>query len=798
MRLLADDRGVTVQVGAVLLFAVLIVLLSTYQAQVVPQQNERVEFNHNQRVQSQLQELRDELVRAGETGSGGSASVALGTRYPGRAFFVNPPPPSGTLRTTPPANATVENATARGETGDYWDGSDHNFSTRGLVYRPNYHVYGNPPATGYGASVLYNRFAETTRTISGQRLVDGNRITLVTLNGSLSESSSATVSVDPRAVSAATRSVTVRNANADQPLSLVVPTELDAGKWEELLADQMSEGDGDDRHVLAVKPGPRDGTVRVVLEPATYVLRLAKVGVGTDVSGVDAHYVTDVRGDDDSAPEASPRELVVEVRDRYDNPVAGATVNATLVGGLAGDLISAGGSSGETLTGLETDGEGRVRIRYRAPNFDGENREVEVRVSSTRVPATGPGFDPGARTNLSFDLTAVNTDGSGLGAGGASDGAYRTYWDREAIDDETGMTCYNNGTCRYDRSVGRSVTLTAATSPVAEDAAVDFEVNDSAVAAFDAETSTTGSDGRTAVTLDARQTDAVTVYASSGGSGDALTVRIYRSDAPGIVYNGDGTATRGTRVDGRKSGLRFSVTNNGDAAATIADVRIEPNDAGVNRLSDPSTDEGRYRSELYVDAARDGITDIANGVALPTTIDVNRDGQPGASAEPTVAGDGGTATFYLYEFRRGETPVDVENEAVTITLSFADRAPVTFTVGGDDAGGDDGRAPPTVDSFDAADESGCWDEVCYTRYDVDWALSDDDGDFAAANVYVNRSGRNVETYDATVGSETYFAFERNGEPYTVKLLARDGEGNRVCEVVSGVADGSGDETRSSC
>ncbi|MFC4553036.1 MULTISPECIES: hypothetical protein [Halorussus] len=684
MRLLADDRGVTVQVGAVLLFAVLIILLSTYQAQVVPQQNERVEFNHNQRVQSQLQELRDELVRAGETGRGGSASVALGIRYPGRAFFVNPPPPSGTLRTTPPANATVENATARGETGDYWDGSDRNFSTRGLVYRPNYHVYGNPPTTGYGASVLYNRFAETTRPISGQRLVDGNRITLVALNGSLSESSSATVSVDPRAVSAATRSVTVRNASADQNVSLVVPTELDAAAWRDLLADQMSEGDGDDRHVLAVKPGAREGTVRVVLEPATYVLRLAKVGVGSDVSGVDAHYVTDVRGDDDSAPEDSPHELVVEVRDRYDNPVAGATVNATLVGDLAGDAISAGGSSGETLTGLETDGEGRVRIRYRAPNFDGENRDVEVRVSSTRVPATGPEFDPGARTNLSFDLTAVNTDGSGLGGGG---GSYDVNWTDASGGDLSCDAALTRCTLNTDSgtTVSLTATVTADGDPLSQ-ATVDYAVNDSTMGTVSPDAGVTDEDGRDSTTVDVTPTDGVmTVYAGSGGDADPLRIRVESGDggSTDIVYNDDGTATRGNRDGGKMSGLRFSVTNRYAEPVTVTGVRIRPTDASIDELSDPSYWFGRYRSELYVESATDGRADIADGTSLPTTIDIADDAQFGGG-EPTIDGNGGVATFYLYEFFADGRRVNMNDERVAITLYFRNHNSVTFTVRGND------------------------------------------------------------------------------------------------------------------
>ncbi|ESS06155.1 MAG: hypothetical protein A07HB70_01704 [uncultured archaeon A07HB70] len=92
MRRLAEDRrGVTVQIGAILLFGVLIVALSTYQAVAVPAENEQVEFNHNQAVQQDMLELRSALLQTGAGGRGQSVSVSLGTTYPSRVLLVNPP-----------------------------------------------------------------------------------------------------------------------------------------------------------------------------------------------------------------------------------------------------------------------------------------------------------------------------------------------------------------------------------------------------------------------------------------------------------------------------------------------------------------------------------------------------------------------------------------------------------------------------------------------------------------------------------------------------------------------------------
>jgi len=49
-----NGRGQSIQIGAVLLFGALIIALAGYQAFVVPQENEQVEFRHSQTVRSAL------------------------------------------------------------------------------------------------------------------------------------------------------------------------------------------------------------------------------------------------------------------------------------------------------------------------------------------------------------------------------------------------------------------------------------------------------------------------------------------------------------------------------------------------------------------------------------------------------------------------------------------------------------------------------------------------------------------------------------------------------------------------
>ena len=281
-----DDRGQSIQIGAVLLFGALVIALAGYQAFVVPQQNERLEFSHSQTVQDELQDLRNAFVSATGDASPRSVSVTLGTRYPDRIFAVNPGPPSGSLRTAgttdPGVAMRVENARASGETGDFWDGTDQEYSTGSVVYRPNYNVYGGAPTTVYEHSALVNDFGSGTVPLAGQAFIEGKTVTLVALNGSLDTTRPGTASVDVRPVSASTRTVSVTNTGGSR-VTLKLPTRFEKSVWEDLLADQMAP-DGYVESVDVISGSPTDTLVVELTPGENYTLRLAKAGVGTRVT----------------------------------------------------------------------------------------------------------------------------------------------------------------------------------------------------------------------------------------------------------------------------------------------------------------------------------------------------------------------------------------------------------------------------------------------------------------------------------------------------------------------------------
>lgn len=411
MRLWDDERAVTVQIGAVLLLGFVVISMSMYQATVVPNENRQVEFRHNERVQGDMQEVRNAILRTAAADGSTSVAVELGTRYPTRAVFVNPGSPGGTLSTSSLGNLTVRNAVADdaetagddfGEIDDFWNGADRHYATKALTYRPRYAQYQTAPETTYENGLVYNRFDSGNVTLTDQSVVSGRRISLVALSGELSRGGAGTLSVDPRPVSVSTRTVPV-SAEAGENVSVVVPTRLGNGTWERLLRDAgQFDGTGNEsnhRYVHAVNDGPRTDTVELVFERnATYRLKLSRVGVGADAGETKPAYATSVR--DIGYPFfGQSYAFEVEVRDRYNNPVPANVVAAgnrtTIPDGVAVDA-------------------GRFRYRY-APKTTGDE-SVNVTYEDPSVPehnVSGGGFDGGLPENVQYDVTVQSTGDDG-------------------------------------------------------------------------------------------------------------------------------------------------------------------------------------------------------------------------------------------------------------------------------------------------------------------------------------------------------------------------------------------------
>ena len=407
-----DRRGQSVQIGAVLLFATIVIAFSLYQATVVPAENQRIEYAAYEDASRDLTTLRNAMISvAGGDGTRG-VSVKTGAQYPPRVFFMNPLQPSGTVSTTAAANVTLGNVSATGSeftnVGEYLsvEGGTLNYTTRNVRFDPDYKELSAAPIIINNGLVYRNHSNPTP--LAAQTFIRGNTITLQTVVGDLDASGyEAPVTVVP--VSAHTNTVSVTNASTGD-LTVTVPTRRSASEWENtILAGETGN------YVADVRPGPRPNTVTVEMVPGeTYELRLARLELternddGT-AEDLPARYVvseTDRRLTTNSDGRV---KLSVEARDALNNPVSNSRVTFSA---SSGKFETAAGQNLSASATVRTNGDGTASVYYNATDYVGNlpvtarlgsggavppEKRVEYRVTNTVVSGNS---ESGSGTNI--------------------------------------------------------------------------------------------------------------------------------------------------------------------------------------------------------------------------------------------------------------------------------------------------------------------------------------------------------------------------------------------------------------
>lgn len=391
-------------IGFVLVIAIATIALTLVQFTAVPIWNEGVEFDHSQSVQKDMQDLRSESVQVSATGRTSATNVGLGTTYPRRFLLLNPPSPSGTVSTGEEGFFVLENVVATNEeTADYLNGTTVAFPTKSVVYEPRYNVLRDDRRVVYEGtgSVVHVEESGGQATVSDTVLVNGRRITLVSVDGTLSKSGSGTESLDLMPLSAPYAPVGVTgNVTGTEDISISVPTELSQERWNELLEDQTTDNGG---YVADVSVDEEDGVLTVELvserddEAVEYELRMAKIGVGSRLTEEGGHYLTADGGAELTTATGSTVRVVAQVRDRYNNPVSGVVV------GFDAD-------SGDLSAGNVTTGEnGEAGVTYQP------SATVSAVRASMAERATEPEFDPRTKEDVEFRVTAIDSGASGSG-----------------------------------------------------------------------------------------------------------------------------------------------------------------------------------------------------------------------------------------------------------------------------------------------------------------------------------------------------------------------------------------------
>ena len=212
MRFSRDRRGQSVVVGTVILFGFLIVALSLYQVQIVPQENAEIEFQHFEETRNDLVEVRAGILQAGSIDRPQYRTVRLGTTYSTRLFTINPPAPAGTIRTTESYPITISNGT-----------DTETIPTRFLQFRPGYNEI-DRSSTWYDASVLYLNATENGGgivVIEEQELVDDDgKVRIVALQNEFRRSGTGRVTLELRPAEAVTGSIPEGDINVTIPTRL--------------------------------------------------------------------------------------------------------------------------------------------------------------------------------------------------------------------------------------------------------------------------------------------------------------------------------------------------------------------------------------------------------------------------------------------------------------------------------------------------------------------------------------------------------------------------------------------------
>jgi len=392
------NRAQAIQVGAILLFGILILGISIYQATVVPQQNARVEFDAYQEATDDMVSVRNDVVAAGTEGTSASTTVATGATYPARSIFINPGAPSGTISTEGAPSVTVDGVRAveseAENTQTFWNATNGTYATNRVTFTPSYNEFDGSPVTVAGQGV-YRLPDDRVLPISAGSSIRGNRITLVTVRGDLGAAGgSVPVTADP--VSTATRTVVVTGTGVT--FNVTVPTPIPASAWNDTVAPDVVANP----NVVTTTP-VGDDSVRITFDGSRqYELRLAAVELRAQsdasvVSGPRGSYLVGLTGNETVAT-GQTQPVIAEVRDRYNNPVSGEEVTFEALDGAT----FAGGGTQRIVT---TDGNGRAPVALR-PNGTG-NITVEAR---SDLDGNGT-LEPYERTRFGLVATDGSDDG---------------------------------------------------------------------------------------------------------------------------------------------------------------------------------------------------------------------------------------------------------------------------------------------------------------------------------------------------------------------------------------------------
>lgn len=232
------DYGQSVVIGSVLMFGILIIALSIYQASVVPQQNQEVEFQHYTELRSDMTTYNT-AIHQSKTLETTSTTITVSTPYPTRLVTVNPPPFTTSLSTSDNTSSTISNfeVQSTGNESDYWSQqSQLTIPTSTVNARPDYNMFQNSNPIIYENQVTYIPTEQLEPVITNSRpLVEGRTIEIHGYTGNISSPTSSEQQITVEQVSSSRDVLYITGSDSTTPIQLQIETQIPEITWRNIL-----------------------------------------------------------------------------------------------------------------------------------------------------------------------------------------------------------------------------------------------------------------------------------------------------------------------------------------------------------------------------------------------------------------------------------------------------------------------------------------------------------------------------------------------------------------------------------
>jgi len=403
-RFSADNRAVSAVVGFILIFAILVLMLTVYQAQIVPQQNAQAEFEHFEQVSDDMVDFRSAVSSAGQSDRSQFPTVQLGTTYQTRLLTINPPPPSGTLQTS--------------ESYDIKINGDPSVPTRFLEYQPRY----NELTTGsvwYENSVVYHDDQDEQVIIEDQSLVTGDeRLRITALQNELDETGTDTLTVELYPTETSDIDFDeLEEENGD--VEITIPTRLD-DHWNETLTADFDDSDFSVNNDGTYPNGVFALNITVDVEN----IHINTVGIRSEPNQDTARNIDQDRaaGDDDDGDDRVPPDLDEDNKETIeDNNGEFDVIERTedsdvLFEGIDSEfLVEAGSDTAATMEGIVRfdEDDGTVTIDSSSDEIATVEEEIFMRDDSEIELLGSSDEEARAEDDISLgDAATVTADGA--------------------------------------------------------------------------------------------------------------------------------------------------------------------------------------------------------------------------------------------------------------------------------------------------------------------------------------------------------------------------------------------------